>query len=641
MPRTTAPIGPLRVRVATFGDGTGGMATSGAGKGSTGAVGKTGTGAVGKTGTGAAGTVAHGAGSLGAITVGQLVAAFLEGCGVKAAFGVISIHNMPILDALAARGAIRFVPARGEAGAASMADAYARTTGTLGVLITSTGTGAANAAGGLVEALTAGTPLLHLTGQIETPYLERDMAYIHEAPRQLEMLQAVSKRAFRVRHASTALATLQEAVRCAFTAPAGPVSVELPIDIQSQPVPVPNGWADHGAQPVPLSPSQSLPMQVPMPVPVPVQQPDLAALDRLAQALASARRPLLWLGGGARGAGAAVARLLALGYGVVSSTQGRGIVAEDHPMSLGAYTVQAPVESFYATCDALLVVGSRLRGNETLKYQLKLPQALYRIDADPGANGRAYGNRQFVCGDASLTLHALADRLEALPNRVPVDPAFAADLRRTHQAAVATLREGLGPYAALVDAVQAQAGRHFTWVRDVTLSNSTWGNRELRVFAPRAGVHALGGGIGLGLAMAIGAAVAAAEHASDGVPPQTYLLAGDGGFVLNLGELACAVQERADFTVLLMNDQGYGVIKNIQDAQYGGRRVYVDLHTPDYAALAQAMGFAHRRIGNLAQAGAALLELAANPGPKVLEIDMLAVGDFKTAFAGPPVKAAA
>jgi acetolactate synthase I/II/III large subunit len=555
------------------------------------------------------------------ITVGQLIAIFLERCGVQAAFGVISIHNMPILDALAQRGAIRFVPARGEAGAASMADACARVTGRLGLLVTSTGTGAANAAGGMVEALTAGTPLLHLTGQIETPFLERDLAYIHEAPDQLRMLQAVSKRAWRVRHASTVLATLQDAVRCALTAPSGPVSVEIPIDIQNQ-------WIELQ--------DDGLEFQSLAPLPVAAAPPEPLALDRLADALAQARRPLLWLGGGARGCACVVSRLVAMGFGVVSSTQGRGIVAEDHPQSLGAYTVQAPVEDFYASCDAMLVVGSRLRGNETLKYQLKLPQALYRIDADPGANGRGYANRQFICGDAQLALHGLAERLEMRAKPMSIDPGFSSDLRRTHAAAVATLRQGLGPYADLVDALQAQAGRHFTWVRDVTLSNSTWGNREMRVFSPRAGVHALGGGIGLGLPMAIGAAVGLAATSGP-----VYLLAGDGGFVLNLGELACAVQEQADFTVLLMNDKGYGVIKNIQDAHYGGRRHYVDLHTPDYAALAQAMGFAHQRISQVAQAPAALKALAAHKGPKMLEVDMLAVGDFKTAFAGPPVKAAA
>ena len=283
----------------------------------------------------------------------------------------------------------------------------------------------------------------------------------------------------------------------------------------------------------------------------------------------------------------------------------------------------------------MLVVGSRLRSNETLKYALKLPPALYRIDADPTANGRCYTSRQFVCADAALALEALADRLEG---RMRVEASFAADLRRAHDAAVGALRDGLGPYAALVDAVQREAGRHFTWVRDVTVSNSTWGNRELRLFEPRAGVHALGGGIGLGLAMAIGAAVGNAVHATG---RRTLLLAGDGGFVLNLGELACAVQEQADFTVVLMNDKGYGVIKNIQDAQYGGRKVYVDLHTPDYALLAQALGFAHRRIADIADAPAALAALERERGPKMLEVDMLSVGRFKTAFTGPPVKAMA
>ncbi len=550
----------------------------------------------------------------GQVTVGHLIAVFLERCGVKVAFGVISIHNMPVLDALATRGAIRFVSARGEAGAASMADACARSTGTLGVCITSTGTAAGNAAGALVEALTAGTPLLHITGQVEVPYLDRDMAYIHEAPDQLAMLKAVSKGAWRVRSAATALATFRLAVRCAMTAPCGPVSVEVPIDIQAELVNMP-------ADLEPLTP--------------PINRVAPASVQALADALASKRRPLLWLGGGARAAGSAVARLLAMGFGVVSSTQGRGIVSETHPMSLGAYNAAPPVEAFYGTCDALLIVGSRLRGNETLKYQLKLPATRFRIDADPAAQDRCYRSEMFACGDAQPTLEALADLLEG---RLRTDPAFAADLKRAHSSAVASLRDGLGPYSALVDAVQAAAGAHFNWVRDVTVSNSTWGNRELRLNHPRSGVHAVGGGIGLGLAMAIGAAVGATVHDTG---RKTLLLAGDGGFVLNLGELACAVQEGADFTMVLMNDQSYGVIKNIQDAQYGGRRVYAELHTPDFALLAQSLKFAHRRITTLQDAAAALADLERSPGPKMLEVDMLSVGAFKTAFAGPPVKAQA
>src|SRR5215471_2377812 len=158
------------------------------------------------------------------ITVGAAIARLLEEAGVKAAFGVISIHNMPILDGMHERGKIRFVMARigvGHVGSAG-----------LGVTITSTGTAAGNAAGAMVEALTAGTPLLHLTGQIETPYLDQSLSYIHEAPEQLTMLGAVSKSAYRVRSPETALATVREAVRVALTPPTGPVSVEIPIDIQ-------------------------------------------------------------------------------------------------------------------------------------------------------------------------------------------------------------------------------------------------------------------------------------------------------------------------------------------------------------------------------------------------------------------------
>jgi len=124
-------------------------------------------------------------------TVGDLIAAFLAGARVTTAFGVISIHNMPILDAFHRAGRIRFITARGEAGAASMADAAARISGGLGVVVTSTGTAAGTAAGALIEALTAGTPLLHLTGQIDTPYLDRNLGFLHEAPAQLAMLKAV------------------------------------------------------------------------------------------------------------------------------------------------------------------------------------------------------------------------------------------------------------------------------------------------------------------------------------------------------------------------------------------------------------------------------------------------------------------
>ena len=549
--------------------------------------------------------------------VGELVAAFLEQAGVRAAFGVISIHNMPILDAFGRRAAdataqgrtapIRFVPARSEPGAVNMADAYARVSGGLGVAVTSTGTAAGNACGAMVEALTAGTPVLHLTGQIEVPYLDRDLAYIHEAPEQLDMLRAVSKAAYRVRSAETALGTLREATRVALTPPYGPVSVEIPIDIQATEIDAPPSLA---------------------PAEIVVPQPSASDLDVLAERLARARRPLLWLGGGARQAGDAVRRLIDLGFGVVTSVQGRGIVAEDHPMSLGAFNLYEPVERFYGTCDAMVVVGSRLRGNETLKYKLKLPRPLYRIDADPQSEGRCYTDDFFVAGDSAAALNGLADRLAG---RVKPDGAFAGDLAATREAAEKLVRDGLGPYDRLLAELQRAAGRDFVWVRDVTVSNSTWGNRSLRISGPRDGVHALGGGIGQGIQMGIGAALAAGNR-------KTFCLVGDGGLQVNIGELATLVQEKANVLVLLMNDRGYGVIRNIQDAHYGGRRYYADLHTPDFEQLAQSIALPFHRVRDLGALGATLRDALAQPGPAVVEIDMTAIGPFAQQFSGPPVR---
>ncbi len=544
------------------------------------------------------------------VTVGELAARFLEQCGVKAAFGVISIHNMPILDAFNTRQQIRFVSARGEAGACNMADAYARVTGVMGVCVTSTGTGAGNAAGALVEALTAGTPMLHLTGQIESDYLDRDLGFIHEAPAQLAMLQAVGKAAFRIRNPETALATLREAHRLAFTAPCGPVSIEIPIDIQATLLDLP---AD--LSPLPLVPVQAAASEV----------------DALADKLAGAKRPMLWLGGGARGARAAVERFVKMGWGVVTSVQGRGVLPEDHPASLGSYNLQKPAEELYQTCDAMLVVGSRLRSNETLRYKLKLPK-LYRIDANALAHNRGYSSEYFVQGDALATLNALADKLEG---RMKVDAALAADVKKARDQAGNMVDGTLGAYVALKNGVAAQAGKDLWWVRDITLSNSMWGNRAPMLDNPRAGVHALGGGIGQGLAMAIGTSIADKEHALN---RKTVALIGDGGFMLNVGELACAVQEKANIVMLVMNDSCYGVIKNIQDDIYGSRHCYVDLHTPDFAQFCASLKVTHFRLGEPAQTKDVLEKAFAATGPVVVEVDMKAWGPFAAKFAGPILK---
>src|SRR6185295_10093693 len=162
------------------------------------------------------------------------------------------------------------------------------------------------------------------------------------------------------------------------------------------------------------------------------------------------------------------------------------------------------------------------------------------------------------------------------------------------------LAAALGPYRVVADALRERVARGaHPFVRDVTLSNSTFGNRYVHLAAPHLGVHALGGGIGQGVAMAVGAALA-------GEAGKTIALLGDGGAMVNLGELATVVDTRADIVFILMNDRGYGVIRNIQDAQFGGRRHFADLHTPDFGLLCAALGLPHQRVSNIEQFEAAL-----------------------------------
>jgi acetolactate synthase-1/2/3 large subunit len=151
--------------------------------------------------------------------------------------------------------------------------------------------------------------------------------------------------------------------------------------------------------------------------------------------------------------------------------------------------------------------------------------------------------------------------------------------------------------------------------------------------APHLGVHALGGGIGQGVAMAVGAALARS-------PATTIALLGDGGTMVNLGELATVVDAKVNMVLILMNDRGYGVIRNIQDAQFGGRRHFADLHTPDFKLLAASFGLRHQRVADAEDFANALDRALLAGGPQLLEVDMTAIGPFAHAFAGPPAGAA-
>ncbi|WP_199671960.1 thiamine pyrophosphate-binding protein [Pseudooceanicola sediminis] len=545
--------------------------------------------------------------------VGDLIAEALADLGVTTLFGVISIHNMPILDAIARQGRIRFVPARGEAGAMNMADAYARVSGSLGVVMTSTGTAAGYAAGGQVEALTAGSRVLHITTQVDTKFADRDRAPIHDVPTQREMLKGISKAVFRIWDNHATLGTLKAAVSAALSAPSGPVSIEVPVDVQRMPV---AGRAKIG-KPAVVKPIA-----------------DQSEIEALAARIMAAKRPMIWLGGGAKGAEEAATALVNRGIGAVTSTNGRGVVPEDHPATLGAFNMTPHAIRLYESCDLMVVVGSRLRGNETKDNAMPLPP-ICQIDAEASQGGRNYPVDMMIHGDAADTLDRV---LALLPEKLDTDPNLRHEIAVARATAEGEMRAMLGPYRTVADALQERVlpGRH-PWVRDVTITNSTFGNRYVQIAEPRLGVHALGGGIGQGIAMGIGAALASLEKPG---APKAITLVGDGGAMLSIAELITAVQEEAPLVYVLMNDAAYGVIQNIQDAQYDSRRHYSALNTPDFGKLCDAVNLPHMLVSDIKEFASALDAAIARPGPVVLEVDMCAIGPYAQSFAGPPAGAA-
>ena len=165
-------------------------------------------------------------------TGGDVVVDVLARSGVDVVFGIPSVHNLPIYDAIRRDGRIRAISARHEQGAVGAADGFARTTGRLGVCLTSTGPGAANAMGAQLEACVSSSPVLHLTGQIDSRFLGKHRGFIHEVPDQLAMMATLSKASHRPPSPGAIAATIAQAVVEAMTSRRGPVSVEIPIDFQ-------------------------------------------------------------------------------------------------------------------------------------------------------------------------------------------------------------------------------------------------------------------------------------------------------------------------------------------------------------------------------------------------------------------------
>ena len=537
---------------------------------------------------------------------GELVVETLKAAGVDTVFGIVSVHNIPIYDAIERLGGIRPVPVRQEQAAVLAADGYARATGKLGVAISSTGPGAGNAMGGITEAYWASSPVLHLTGNIETRYLGKKKGFIHEAPDQLGMLKATSKWAAQPKEVGEIPLILAEAIRQATTGRTRPVSVEVPIDLQYFDEDVPMPPLEIGGRP----------------------EPNPADVERAVEIVAGAARPLIWAGGGViwSGASAELTRLAeTLGAGVVTSITGRGSIPEDNPLCIGALALEEPVRALLREADVVIAIGTHFQGYHTQNWTLEIPPTLVHIDVDAEEIGRNYPATHGVVGDARLALYGL---LRAVDGRVRPEPSWRRRVEQVRTEARDGLRARVGQYADIMDAIRAALPRNAIVVKDATIPAYTWGNRLLQVYEPRTAMNSTSLAIGPGLPLAVGGAIG-----KPGTP--VVLIAGDGGFMYNVGELATAVQESLPLITLVFNDGGYGVLRNIQDAQFEGRRMAsADLHTPDFAKLGEAFGMPSSTVRSVDEFGPRFREAVASGGPALIEVDCRAIGPMPVPFGG-------
>lgn len=525
------------------------------------------------------------------ITGGEAVTAALEALGVCCIFGVPSQHNLALYDALSRSERIRVIGTRHEAGAVHAADGYARATGKLGVAIVSTGPGTANAMNGLYEAGFASSPVMLITTQINRVHLGKNKAFIHDAENQLAMLRTVTRRAERVLHAHQLFETVVAVGRDIVTGRPQPGAVEIPTDLLDAPAPAP----------------------VDAPLPVPRIAPDAAAVASAAALIAGARRPLLWLGGGCVRSGAQDAiRAFAehLGAPVVTTLNGRGAVPSDHPLAVGSATSYPPFRRLLDEADLVLAVGTRFQAVATGFWSLPLGRQLVQIDVDAAMISRNYPAAAGVVGDAALALDALR---AAIPGG-NVDPAFAALGATVRDELLAELTRRIGnDHARLCDLLDKTLPRDRNIVCDATLVGNSWASVRLPVRDFRGFTYSTSLSIGVALPIAIGAAVGSGRR--------TIAIHGDGGVMLNIGELATAVEAKAPLTLIVFNDKGYGVLKMLQKAA-GVTPFGVDLHTPDFVGLGQAMGMPAERVESPDGFAAALGRSIAIHGPSLIEVDL-------------------
>ena len=464
------------------------------------------------------------------MTAARALVESLRAQGVDTIFGIISSHTMEIFDALYDhQDAIRFISTRHEQAAAMMADGYARVTGKPGVCLTSTGPGAANSMGGLGEAYDASSPVLTITSTAEEQLYERGLGTMHETKNQLAMLSTVTQQSVHIRKPEEVPEQIGEAFERFSGLRQRPVAVEIPSDVQGQ----------------------EAEMAIPGPVPRATRSADPAAVEAAAELLLAGGRVAVMAGTGVHrsGAGRELTRLAErLGAPVFTTANGKGAIAEDHPLSLGMYGgeynfppggLEDPRQTFANSLDVLLVAGSSLSYFRAKSQGLCQPQQLVHLDIDAAPMDRWYEATVRLVGDARTVLEQLNGALEGRKNSDKtvnsIEQGFAAEVRAVRERIRTYKRKTMPNETNIMEAIRAATARDAVFVGDVGVCNHRGANYCLEIYEERSYLIPAWGGLGFGLPAAAGAKAGVPER-------QVICITGDGGFQFNIQELGTCVQ---------------------------------------------------------------------------------------------------
>ncbi|OXM57971.1 acetolactate synthase [Amycolatopsis thailandensis] len=531
---------------------------------------------------------------------GDVVVETLHALGADTVFGLPGQHALGLFEALRRTDDLRVISSRVENNLAFAADGHARARlaadpeGPVPVtpMIVSTGPGALLTLASLQESRAASVPVLGISSQIPVAGLGGGRhGYLHELPDQQASFRDVVKSVHVVRTVSQIPTALREAWESAATAPYGPVWVEIPQDILLATTDLPQ-ITSVTARPAPLAPLPEL-------------------VTEAANLLGAAKNPVILAGGGALRSGARAelkALAEALRAPVLSTFGGKGVFGWDHELSGRSWLEDWHSTEFLSDADVLLVLGSGL-GELSSNYREFAPRGrMIQVEADLGkleSNYPALG----IHADVRLALHAL---LEQVPFRQSdgVAEKAVADL-------LAKVRERLDGQPLeverkLIDDIRAAVPEGTQTFWDMTIAAywawSAWNPEGAPIHTAQGA-----GGLGYGLPGALGGAAATGGPA--------LAVSGDGGAMYGVAELATAVQHGLNVTWLVIDDGGYGILREYLTGAFG-QSTATELARPDFAALAKSFGVSATE-SSLDTVGKDLAEALGTPGPSVVVLPAL------------------